>query len=69
MNCLEEAIADWSEKHLLGSPVRYYPVIGRPEYQDTQIASQAWIVGDREAVVKIKGHAGGVSLRALEHAG
>jgi hypothetical protein len=50
----------------LGRRVRFYPVAGRPEREETRIRSVPWRLGHGEIVVKVDGRAGGVSIGHLE---
>lgn len=50
----------------VGTPVRYYPVAGEPEFEDTRTRSVAWDLGNGMPVVKIEGRAGGVHVTHLE---
>lgn len=64
----------WNGQFCVGTPVRYHPVLppGTEPYVDTVTRSPAWDLdgkdacGQSETVVKIEGHAGGVSTRHLE---
>ncbi len=50
----------------VGRLVRYYPVLGRPEFRLTPIRSEAWALGDGTLVCKVAGVTGGVALRNLD---
>lgn len=50
----------------IGTPVKYFPIIGDWKSIETRTTSEAWTLGHGEAVVKVEGQAGGVSLRAIE---
>jgi hypothetical protein len=50
----------------VGTRVRFYPVAGRPEYEQTVTRSEAWELGHGQPVVKVQGRAGGVGLAWLE---
>lgn len=64
----------WNRQFLVGTPVRYHPALppGTEPYVDTVTRSRAWdldgedAAGRCETLVKIEGHAGGVSTRHLE---
>ena len=50
----------------VGTPVTYYKVIGDPTSAvQTKTRSEAWVLPCAEAVVKVEGCAGGVSLDAI----
>jgi hypothetical protein len=57
---------EWNAEMPVGTPVRFYPVAGEMKSRDTVTRSEAWTLGHGEAVVKIEGQAGGVSLDHLE---
>lgn len=57
---------DFNVLYPVGTTVKYHPIIGGAEFIETKTRSEAWHLGHGEAVVKIEGRAGGVSLRALE---
>lgn len=66
----EKYIADAAERftrtHPVGTPVRYWPVLGVPDFEDTKIRSEAWVLGHDAIVVKIEGRTGGVSTGHLQ---
>lgn len=55
----------------VGTPVRYFSIIGGPDFVETETRSEAWELGHGAPVVMVKGRSGGVSLEAVEvaHAG
>ena len=56
----------FNERHPVGTPVTYYKVIGDPTSAvQTKTRSEAWVLPCAEAVVKVEGCAGGVSLDAI----
>lgn len=57
---------EFNNKYPVGTPVRYHPVIGQPEYVETETRSEAWTLGNGQVIVKVKGRAGGVSIAAIE---
>jgi len=56
----------WNQRHPVGTPVRYYPIMGEPEHVDTVTRSEAWELGHGQPVVKISGRTGGVCLQHIE---
>lgn len=46
--------------------VKYHPVTSRPEFEAYQTSSEAWPLMSGEAVVRLDGKSGAVSLDALE---
>lgn len=58
--------AEWNEKYPVGTPVRYHPVMGDPEFVTSKTRSPAWQLGHGQSVVAIEGQAGGVCLEAVE---
>lgn len=55
-----------SEMYPVGTKVRYYPVAGENNYEESVVRSSAWALGHGELVVKINGRAGGVAISHLE---
>ena len=56
----------FNERPPVGTPVTYYKVIGDPTSAvQTKTRSEAWVLPCAEAVVKVEGCAGGVSLDAI----
>ena len=55
----------WNERYPLGTKVDYFPVAGWPQHDRTATRSEAWGSASGEVVVKVEGHAGGVSVRHL----
>lgn len=53
---------DFNKQYPVGSPVVYYPIAGEPECEETTTKSIAWTLGSGHVVVKVVGHAGGVSV-------
>lgn len=66
----EKYIADAAERftrtHPVGTPVRYWPVLGRPDFEDTKIRSEAWALWRGTIVVKIEGRTAGVPIGHLQ---
>lgn len=50
----------------VGTPVRYYPVDGEPDYVVTRIRSTPWALGHGEIVILVDERAGGVAVNHLE---
>lgn len=50
----------------VGRPVRFYPVAGHPDAEETKVRSEPWRLGHGEIVVKIDGRTGGVLVDHLE---
>lgn len=59
---------EWNEKYPPGTPVRYYPLIGKddPPPMDTFTRSEAWNLGHGAPVVLLVGKTGGYSLDHLK---
>jgi hypothetical protein len=55
----------WNAEHPVGTAVRFMPVRGRPEYEDTRTTSEAWALGSGDFVVKVEGRTGGVAVDHL----
>jgi hypothetical protein len=60
------AADQWNARHPIGTKVRYFPVMGEPDFDEAETRSEAWTLGHGAAVVKITGRAGGVLLDHLE---
>jgi hypothetical protein len=67
---------EFNARHPIGTRVIAYPGV-RPEYAarigmteypclDTRTRSRAWALGHGEPVVKVEGHAGGISLEHID---
>lgn len=50
----------------MGRTVKFYPVAGRPAFQQTSIRSKPWALGSGAIVISVTGRAGGVSVDHLE---
>lgn len=60
---------EWNAAYPVGTPVRYFPVKGRPEHTDTVTRSEAWDIQGVPRVVSlvsIESRTGGVSLEHLQ---
>jgi hypothetical protein len=55
----------WNAKCPPGTPVRFEPVRGRPETEDTRTRSEAWTLGHGQAVVLVEGRSGCVAIDHL----
>jgi hypothetical protein len=56
---------EFNSKYPVGTKVIYHPIIGEQAGTETKTRSEAWELGHGEAVVKVSGKPGGVSLRAI----
>jgi len=56
----------WNNNYPIGTKVRYYSIIGEPEYIETETRSEAWEFPSGEPVVQVEGKSGCVSLRTIE---
>lgn len=63
---LERQARDWNERHVVGSEVRYHPVIDNPEYRVRKTRSAAFVLSGHTACVFLEGEAGCVALDACE---
>jgi hypothetical protein len=57
--------ATWNTNYPPGTPVRYYPVAGKPEYIETETASLAFTLPGNYPVVKLAHRPGSFSLTAI----
>ncbi|WP_271270260.1 hypothetical protein [Aliamphritea hakodatensis] len=51
----------------IGTPVKYFPVLGRDRHRDTEITSDPWMVCG-SGVVKVAGQTGAVSIDHIQRA-
>jgi hypothetical protein len=56
---------EFNDIYSVGTSVNYHPIIGRSEHIKTITRSEAWTLPNGQAVVKVKGNAGCVSLEAI----
>lgn len=49
----------------VGTPCRYFPVMGEIEHIDTKTRTPAWTLGHGRTVVSVEGKAGGVDITHL----
>lgn len=61
----EKRAAAWNVSNPIGTPVRYWPVLGDPHHVESKTRSEAWVLGDGTPVVSIAGRSGGVHLGHL----
>lgn len=54
-----------NELYPVGTPVRYWSVMGDESYVDSKTRSIAWELGYGRAVVSIEGKSGGVAIDHL----
>ena len=54
-----QTVEQVAEKFPIGTPVRFYPVAGRPEFKETKIRSEPWRVCGHVSVM-VEGIAGSV---------
>lgn len=66
MKCTGMTAKQFNKHVPVGTPVRYYPIIGGAEFIETRTRSEAWNLGHGEPVVKVTGTTGGVVLEAIE---
>lgn len=66
---LKVSAAEWNESCPPGTPVRYWPVAGKPNVCETHTRSEAWELGHGEPVVKVVGWSGGVALSHIARLG
>lgn len=62
-------VAEWNERHPVGSLVLAWPGTRDAEPLVTQTRSVAWALGDGHPVVAVEGRAGGISLGHVEPRG
>jgi hypothetical protein len=58
---VEAQVADWNERHPVGTRVALRVLIDGPEVEVTRTRSKAWIVGGHASVL-VEGRAGGYGL-------
>jgi len=59
-------INEFSEKHPVGTMVRYYPVQKLKKFKEVEIISKPWELGHGDIVVSVSGIRGGVSIENIE---
>ncbi len=55
-----EKIANVAKDFPIGTHVRYFSILGRPEFEPAVVRSEPWALGHGAIVVSITGRAGGV---------
>jgi len=63
---LETWVDRWNSKYPVGTPVRFYPVIGGQDRIETKTKTHAFILSGATACVFVEGRAGCVALEAVE---
>ena len=66
---LQKQVDGWNKRHLIGSHVRFHPVIGEPEYRLRATAGEAFVLSGHTACVFLEGERGCVALDACEPVG
>jgi hypothetical protein len=57
----------FNEKYPIGTPFTYFSIKGMPSTaKDVETTSDAWEIGGGDAIVKVSGVSGGVSVEHLE---
>jgi hypothetical protein len=56
----------FNAKHPVGTPCRYFPIKGEPDFVETKTRSEAWELGHGAVVVAVEGRTGGVLIDHLE---
>lgn len=54
--------AEFNELYPVGTRVRFYPLRGEPQFEESRTRSVAWALGHGDVVVLIEGRTGGVSI-------
>lgn len=62
----DEELALSNARFPVGTPVRYWPVLGEPEYVDSVTRTPVWRLGHGRMVVSIDGKTGGLALDHIE---
>ena len=57
-----DLVKRWNRYHPVGTPVIYWPVLGRPDQIRSRTRSPAQVLSGHTAVVWLEGHAACVSL-------
>ena len=58
---------EWNRKYKVGTVIKYYPWLGpNSSAEISKTRSEAWELGNGDAVVLIEGRSGGVALRNVE---
>lgn len=56
----------WNAVVPIGTPVRYYPIAGRPGFELRVTDSEAWELGGHTTVVRLAGRSGGVAVTHVQ---
>lgn len=56
----------WNRHHAVGIMVRFYPVIGLPDYRLRKTRSEAYMLSGHTAVIFLDGESGCVALDAVK---
>jgi hypothetical protein len=67
MNKRKMTAEDASNMFPIGTKVKYFPIFGDDEFDETEIRSEAWALGNGELVIEVEGRAGGVAISHLEY--
>ena len=54
-----QTVEQVADKFPIGTPVRFYPVAGLPEFKETKVRSKPWLVCDHVSLM-VEGIAGSV---------
>lgn len=66
MTDLEHALQAAERDFPIGRKVRYFPISGEPDFEETAIRSRPWALGHGEIVIALEGRRGGCSILHLE---
>jgi hypothetical protein len=55
-----------SARFPVGAKVKFFPVAGRPEFEEAEVRSEPWALGHGQVVVSITSRSGGVAVEHLQ---
>lgn len=67
MSAAQKAAVDWNLRHPVGSPVLAWPGTRDQEPLRTRTRTPAWALPSGDAIVSVRGHAGGIALTHVDH--
>lgn len=59
---MDATLQGYADLFPIGTPVKYFPIMGEDEYVECEIRSEPWRLGHGAIIIKVTGKAGGVSV-------
>ncbi|OUR62030.1 hypothetical protein A9Q74_06160 [Colwellia sp. 39_35_sub15_T18] len=60
------SLVEFGEKFPIGTKVKYFPLATNSYFEESEIASEPWLLGHGEVVVKLKGKSGCYGTEHIE---